>query len=518
MTRGATAVVAAVLTVAAIAGWWSTFDGVAWLLVGAAGAALGAGVVLLHHRTGTLVWAILTVPLAYLVLGVAVLGVEFGGNGAPRVETLTRVISGAVGVLVAARRHPPTGRGDRHGAARPRAGRRADRRDRHRAGAHVRASRLAGRAAARAADRRARDGQPRLDSVGRLVGLAGAAYGLACLVWAVVRAGAGAFAGARWPFAAPILVVCALLAVPVGDSLLGDQRERLVLREETAAYGVSVVGTPLDAFRRFRKQPGDLPDNAWRMQLLRATASPGGPRRHGAAVHGAQPLRRAALDRRQRRRAGQPRGPVPAVLRRLPDHRRGHRDDADADRADRRVEQPVGAAGRPAGRAERRLPRLGPGERPALQPGHVDRGGDPDAGRQRRVRVLLRAPRHHAPRRREALAAPRRADVRRGRLRRHLGPRRASRGLVADGGRARRGGDDEEARPLQRRRVRLGGAVRPRARTATASTTSSTARTWSATTSSTPRRWRWSPPGCGCPRAWSSARGCRPTASSRATT
>ena len=58
----------------------------------------------------------------------------------------------------------------------------------------------------------------------------------------------------------------------------------------------------------------------------------------------------------------------------------------------------------------------------------------------------------------------------------------------------------------------------PAGRAATGSTTSSTARTWSATTSSTPRRWRSSPPGSACPRAWSSARGCRPTASSRATT
>ena len=84
-----------VLTTAAIAGWWSTFDGAAWLLVGAAGAAVGAGLVLLHHWKGTLVWAILTVPIAYLVLGVGLLGVEFGGNGAPRIDSLTRVISGA---------------------------------------------------------------------------------------------------------------------------------------------------------------------------------------------------------------------------------------------------------------------------------------------------------------------------------------------------------------------------------------------------------------------------------------
>ena len=271
MTRWRDPVVAAALTVAAIAGWWTTFAGVTWLLVGAGGAALGAGVVLLHHRKRTLVWAIVTVPVAYLVLGVSVLGVEFDGNGAPRVETLTRVMTGAAecwSLLVGT--HPPV---DATGVV-------------------LLAPGVSGMLTAAIATALAlTSSRPSWPIVPLLVlltgvlvtgshastsvGLAGAAYGLACLVWAVVRAGAGAFAGARWTFAAPILVVCALLAVPVGESLLGDQHQRLVLREETAAYGVGVVGTPLDSFRRFRKQPGDLPDNAWRKQLLQATASPG---------------------------------------------------------------------------------------------------------------------------------------------------------------------------------------------------------------------------------------------------
>ena len=275
MTRWRDPVVAASLTVAALAGWWTTFDGVAWLLVGAAGATLGAGAVLVHHRTGTLVWAIVTVPLAYLLLGVAVLGVEFGGNGVPRADTLTNVISGAWEcwpLLVGT--HPPV----------------------EAIGLVLLAPALAGVLTAAFATVLALTstrpvwpvapllllltgvlvtGSHGTDSLAS-VGLFGAAYGLACLLWAVGRAGRSTFAGARWAFAAPILVVCTLLAVPVGTSLLGDQQQRLVLREETAAYGVTVVGTPLDAFRRFRKQQGDLPDNAWRKQLLRATGAPSG--------------------------------------------------------------------------------------------------------------------------------------------------------------------------------------------------------------------------------------------------
>ncbi len=88
-------VLAWALTTAALAGWWTTFAGFSWLLVGAVGAALGTLVVTLHARRGSLAWALVTVPLAYVVLGVAVLGVEFGGNGAPRADTLSRVLSGA---------------------------------------------------------------------------------------------------------------------------------------------------------------------------------------------------------------------------------------------------------------------------------------------------------------------------------------------------------------------------------------------------------------------------------------
>jgi hypothetical protein len=107
--------------------------------------------------------------------------------------------------------------------------------------------------------------------------LFGGLFGLACLAWVVVRAGrSDSPTSARWVLAAPVLVVSTLVAIPLGGSLLGDHEQRLVLREETAAYGVDAVGTPLDSFRRFRKQSGDLPDNAWRRQLLRATGAPDG--------------------------------------------------------------------------------------------------------------------------------------------------------------------------------------------------------------------------------------------------
>ena len=272
-------VLAWALTTAALAGWWTTFAGFSWLLVGAVGAALGTLVVTLHARRGSLAWALVTVPLAYVVLGVAVLGVEFGGNGAPRADTLSRVLSGAWEcwpLLVGT--HPPV----------------------EATGTVLLAPALAGVFVAAMATglalSRSRPGWPVVPLLALLtwvlvtgselsasVGVFGAVYGLACLAWVVLRAGrdrsgsrVGGPADVRWALAVPVLVVCTLLAVPVGNRLLGDGHDRLVLREQAAAYGVDQVTTPLDGFRRYRKQPGDLPDNAWRRQLLRATLPEGG--------------------------------------------------------------------------------------------------------------------------------------------------------------------------------------------------------------------------------------------------
>ena len=295
------------------------------------------------------------------------------------------------------------------------------------------------------------------------IGLAGAAYGLACLVWAVVRAGTGALGRVRWAFAAPILVVCALLAVPVGDSLLGDQRDRLVLREETAAYGVTVVGTPLDAFRRFRKQPGDLPDNAWRKQLLRATASPDG-------VPAGTVLRFTVLNRYDGLHWIAANDVEPG----------SHQDRFQLFSADYlTTDEATGTApiriGLTGAWSSQWVPLAGrlvglnvdfPGSVPVsdLRVNPVTStavairtlGGDdeyeffaetldttlPDDARPSR---LVDGPTYDAAEF---------ADT--------LGPRGASRRLVADGGRPRRRGADEEARALQRRGLRVGGAVRPR--------------------------------------------------------
>ncbi|MBF4762030.1 transglutaminase domain-containing protein [Nocardioides islandensis] len=273
-------VIAFVLTTAAIAGWWTTFDGLAWLVVGAAGAAVGTVVVLLHARLGSLVWAFVSVPVAYLLLGIVVLGVDFTG-GSLRGTTFTRVLTGAWEswrLLVGT--HPPV----------------------EATGTVLLAPAMAGLlvAAQATAFTRAgsRPGWPLAPILGLLAWvlvtgshltssgtwsriLFGGVFGLACLAWVVLRAGrtgspTDSPASARWVLAAPVLVVSTLLAVPLGGSLLGDGEQRLVLREQTAAYAVDLVGTPLDSFRRFRKQSGDLPDNAWRTQLLRATSAPDG--------------------------------------------------------------------------------------------------------------------------------------------------------------------------------------------------------------------------------------------------
>ncbi len=264
------------LTTAAIAGWWTTFDGFAWLVVGAVGAAAGVGVILLHARFGSMVWALVTVPLSYLVLGVAVLGVDFTGGGL-RGTTFSRVLTGAWEswrLLVGT--HPPV----------------------EATGTVLLAPLMAGLivAAQSTAFSRAgsRPGWPVAPILGLLAWvlvtgshltssgtwsriLFGGVFGLACLAWVVVRAGrSDSPTSARWALAAPVLVVSTLLAVPLGGSLLGDHEQRLVLREQTAAYGVDQVATPLDSFRRYRKQSGDLPDNAWRKQLLRASGAPDG--------------------------------------------------------------------------------------------------------------------------------------------------------------------------------------------------------------------------------------------------
>ncbi len=274
-------VVAWLLTTAAIAGWWTTFDGLAWLVVGSAAAAVGTILVVLLVRRHALIWVLVAVPLAYLLLGIAVLGVDFTGGGL-RSTTFSRVLNGAWEswpLLVGT--HPPV-------AA---------------TGTVLLAPAMAGMVVAATATAvalsSARPGWPVVPVLGLLawvlvtgtdrgqVGastgwsalLFGGVFGLACLAWAVLRAGrtaGGAPTTARWTWAAPILVLSTLLAVPLGGAILGDDQQRLVLREETSAYAVDLAATPLDSFRRFRKQSGDLPDNAWRRQLLRATSVPEG--------------------------------------------------------------------------------------------------------------------------------------------------------------------------------------------------------------------------------------------------
>jgi hypothetical protein len=269
--------VACLLTTAAIAGWWTTFAGLAWLYVGAAGALVGTGLVLLHARRGSMLWVLVTLPIAYVALGVVVLGVDFTGGGL-RGITFTRVLTGAWEswpLLVGT--HPPV----------------------EAVGTVLLAPAMAGVIVAAQATAFSRAGSRPGWPVAPILGLLawvlvtgshltasgtwsrilfGGLFGLACLAWVVIRAGrADSPTSARWPLAAPVLVVSTLVAVPLGGALLGDGEQRLVLREqEAAAYSVGLATTPLDSFRRYRKQSGDLPDNAWRRQLLRATSAPDG--------------------------------------------------------------------------------------------------------------------------------------------------------------------------------------------------------------------------------------------------
>lgn len=116
----------------------------------------------------------------------------------------------------------------------------------------------------------------------RSVVLFGAGFGALCLIWAIERSGRlspeGPTVPARWSVALPIIAVSAVAAMPLGALALGDANSRLVLREETGAYDVETVVTPLDDFRRFRKQPGNTLSNAWRRSLMTVTGLKPGSR------------------------------------------------------------------------------------------------------------------------------------------------------------------------------------------------------------------------------------------------
>ena len=115
----------------------------------------------------------------------------------------------------------------------------------------------------------------------------------------------------RWALALPVLVVRTLLAVPLGGRPLGDSQRSPGAARAGGGVRRGPGRPPLDGFRRFRKQPGDQPDNAWR-ELLR-TAHPG-PRPARCCGSLCSTATTGALARRQRRRPGQSRRPVPAVL------------------------------------------------------------------------------------------------------------------------------------------------------------------------------------------------------------
>ena len=376
------------------------FDGVAWLLVGAAGAALGAGVVLLHRRTAR--WSGRRHRAAGLP-GARRRGCWAWSSAAtvPRGETLTRVISGAWEcwpLLVGT--HPPV-EATGAGAARARARRRADA---PRSPRRWRSTRRvpAGRWC------RCSCCSPACSVTGShgptSVGLVGAAYGSGLPGLgrrprrAAVDAGPRGGRSRRRSWWSARCSPSRWAAACSGTSATGWCCARR--RRRTAS-----AWSPRRSTRSggYRKQP-DLPDNAWRVQLLRVSEAPAGT-----------VLRFTVLNRYDGQRWVAANDVEP-----------GSHDDrfqlfsADYLTTDEavgttpvRVEltgawnsQWVPLAGRLVG-LNVDFPGVGPARGAALQPGHLDRGGDPDARRQRRVRVLLRAARHHAApgRRRRAVAA-----------------------------------------------------------------------------------------------------------------
>ncbi len=259
----------------ALLGWWSTFDGRLWLFVGLAGAVVGVGVVLHSARRGPL-WLAVTLPLAYVGTVIPITGLAFGDAGLPAPATVTQVFAGTFrcwGLLVGT--HPPI----------------------EGSGVVLLAPYLAAFVASVIATLLAVHTRspiwPVLPLLGLLAGvlvtgnhtsvsvlLLGGAFALGALCWSIERAGrldpSGPTAQARWALALPLVALSAAVAVPLGGLALGDGSDRLVLREETAAFPAATLVTPLDTFRRFRRQPGDQPNNAWDERLMTITREPAG--------------------------------------------------------------------------------------------------------------------------------------------------------------------------------------------------------------------------------------------------
>jgi len=263
------------LTGLALLGWWSTFDGRLWLFVGLAGAVVGVAVVVHAARRGTL-WLVVTLPLAYVGTVIPITGLAFGDAGLPAPSTITQVFAGTYrcwGILVGT--HPPI---EGSGVVLL---------------APYLAAFVASVVAALLAVHTRHPSLPVLPLLGLLAGvlvtgnhtsvsvlLLGGAFAMTALCWSIERAGrldpSGSTTQARWALALPLVALSAAVAVPLGGLALGDGSDRLVLREETAAFPAATLVTPLDAFRRFRKQPGDQPNNAWNERLMTVTRAPAG--------------------------------------------------------------------------------------------------------------------------------------------------------------------------------------------------------------------------------------------------
>lgn len=264
------------LTIGALTGWATTYDGSRWLVVGLAGAGLGAGLAafLASRGLGLDALLLLLVPLYLLSAGPVASSIRFGDR------MFEDVISGTTdswAVLVGT--HPPVdGRGvlllPPYLVGLLTAG-------------------VATGIALRSRSPGAPVGAP-LVAFGAVlvlgrhepVWLLGQSllFGGAALVWIALRgarlevATRGAALIPRLLSAGLVLTVAALLAQPLAARTGVSADERLVLREVAPTYRVQEIDTPLMEFRRFTDQPPEVLGNVYDSTLFTVRGLPAGTR------------------------------------------------------------------------------------------------------------------------------------------------------------------------------------------------------------------------------------------------
>lgn len=270
------------LTLGALAGWATTYDGSRWFVVGAAGAGIGAGLAAFFASRGFGLDVLLLVllPVYLLSAGPVASSARIGDR------MFEDVISGTVNswaVLVGT--HPPVdGRGI---LLLP----------------PYLVGLLCGGLAAGIALRSRSPGAPLGPP---LVAFAGVLvlgrhepvwplghallFGAACVAWVLVRGlrldvpSPGRVLLPRLLSAGLVLALAAALAPGLAERAGSGGTSRLVLREVVPTYAVSEVETPLSEFRRFTDQPPEVLGNVHDSPLFTVTGLPPGTRLRFAAL------------------------------------------------------------------------------------------------------------------------------------------------------------------------------------------------------------------------------------------